>query len=132
MSHKLRQSLEPWIVARRKHRLSHAHVHMARELGMNPKTLGKIDNHKQEAWKLPLPDFIEELYFKRFGRERPEKVITIEERLRLEEERRAARQEAKRLRRVQRESEEPLTETSSTSTSSSGLDEARTEVGDST
>ncbi len=39
---------------------------MARELGMNPRRLGKIDNHKQERWKLPLPLFIEELYFKRF------------------------------------------------------------------
>src|SRR5215469_3035907 len=26
---------------------------MARELGMNPAKLGKIDNHKQETWKLP-------------------------------------------------------------------------------
>ena len=23
---------------------------MARELGMNPKKLGKLDNHKQELW----------------------------------------------------------------------------------
>ncbi len=44
---------------------------MARELGMNPAKLGKIDNHKQERWKLPLPQFIEELYFKRFGRTTP-------------------------------------------------------------
>ncbi|PYP93746.1 MAG: hypothetical protein DMG65_00175 [Candidatus Angelobacter sp. Gp1-AA117] len=33
--------------------------------------MGKIDNHKQESWKLPLPQFIEELYFKRFGRTAP-------------------------------------------------------------
>ncbi|MFO0754854.1 MAG: hypothetical protein U0359_00060 [Byssovorax sp.] len=44
---------------------------------MNPKTLGKIDNHKQQPWKLPLPAFIEELYQKRFGRRRPEIVKTI-------------------------------------------------------
>ena len=55
---------------------------MAREIGLNPKKLGKIDNHDQEPWKLPLPEFIEQLYVKRFGRERPEVVMSIEERVR--------------------------------------------------
>jgi hypothetical protein len=32
---------------RRKFRLSHAQVQMARELGMNPKKLGKPDNHAE-------------------------------------------------------------------------------------
>ena len=71
---------------------------MARELGMNPAKLGKIDNHKQEPWKLPLPQFIEELYFKRFGKAFPEAVLSIEERCRREgakkEETRIARQRA--------------------------------------
>jgi len=52
---------------------------MARELGMNPKKLGKLDNHHQEPWKLPLPEFIAHLYAKRFGRQRPDVVRTIEE-----------------------------------------------------
>jgi hypothetical protein len=56
----------------------HAQIHMARELGMNPAKLGKIDNHKQQPWKLPLPQFIEELYFKRFGKTCPEAVLSIE------------------------------------------------------
>jgi hypothetical protein len=68
-----------WIEARKKYHLSHAHVQMARELGLNPKKLGKIDNSRQEPWKAPLPDFIEELYFKRFGKTRPDEVISIEE-----------------------------------------------------
>lgn len=42
-----------------------------RELGLNPDKLGKIDNHKQEPWKTPLPQFIEEIYFKRFKRMLP-------------------------------------------------------------
>ena len=71
---------------------------MARELGMNPKKLGKLDNHDQEPWKLPLPAFIEHLYFQRFGRERPDIVRSIEERVRLDEQKKAARREAKRLR----------------------------------
>jgi hypothetical protein len=71
--------LQPWIDARRRFHLSHEHVQMARELGMNPKKLGKLDNHHQEPWKLPLPQFIRKLYFKRFGKERPNAVRSIEE-----------------------------------------------------
>jgi hypothetical protein len=59
--------------------LSHAHVQMARELGMNPKKLGKLNNHDQEPWKLPLREFIGKLYFKRFGKEWPDAVSSIEE-----------------------------------------------------
>ena len=58
------ERLQVWIDARERHHLSHAHVQMARELGMNPKKLGKLDNHQQDPWKLPLPAFIEQLYFK--------------------------------------------------------------------
>jgi hypothetical protein len=50
---------------------------MARELGMNPKKLGKLDNHKHELWKLPLPQYIEKLYFKSFKRPRPEKIVRL-------------------------------------------------------
>lgn len=46
---------------------------------MNPKRFGKLDNHKQEPWKAPLPIFIENLYFKRFGKEKPESVRSIEQ-----------------------------------------------------
>jgi hypothetical protein len=68
-----------WIDVRKRHNLSHAHIQMARELGMNPKRIGKLDNHKQKPWKAPLPIFIEGLYFKRFGKEKPEKVRSIEQ-----------------------------------------------------
>ena len=72
MSRKRRtENLQAWEEARKRHRLSHAHVQMARALGMNPKKLGKLDNHRQEPWKLPLPRFIEELYRERFGKRRP-------------------------------------------------------------
>ena len=72
-------SLQPWIDARRRFHLSHEQVQMARELGMNPKKLGKLDNHDQEPWNLPLPQFIQKLYSKRFGKERPNAVTSIEE-----------------------------------------------------
>jgi hypothetical protein len=54
---------------------------MALELGLNPNKLGKISNNRQEPWKQPLPQFIEHLYLKRFGRARPERVVRIEERV---------------------------------------------------
>ena len=72
-------SLRPWIEARQRFRLSHAHVQMARELGLNPKKFGKLANHHQEPWKRPLPDFIAALYVKRFGKPIPVVVKTIEE-----------------------------------------------------
>lgn len=56
--------LEAWIAARKRHVLSPAHVQMARELGLNTSKLGKIDNHHQEPWKAPLPEFVESLYEK--------------------------------------------------------------------
>ncbi len=59
---------QAWADAQRRHRLSAAHVRMACELGLNPKKLGKIDNHGLEPWKTPLPQFIEDLHARRFGR----------------------------------------------------------------
>ncbi len=44
------QKMQAWIDARKRHHLSPAQVQMAHELGMNPKKLGKLDNHDQEAW----------------------------------------------------------------------------------
>jgi len=89
------QKMQEWIDARKRHRLSHAQVQMARALGMNPKKLGKKDNHHQEPWKMPLREYIEHLYFKRFGKERPNAAISIEEKVRLEEAKKARRREAK-------------------------------------
>jgi hypothetical protein len=87
--------LQPWIDARRQFHLSHEHVQMARELGMNPKN-GKLDNHDQEPWKLPLPDFIRKLYSKRFGKGMPDVVRSIEETA-------AAKQAKKKAKKVARD-----------------------------
>lgn len=76
---KLDPKLQEWVDARKRHHLSHAHVQMARELGLSPRSLGSLDNHRQEGWKVPLPKFIEQLYEKRFGRTHPEEVHSIEE-----------------------------------------------------
>src|SRR5438128_9926288 len=71
--------LQVWIEARQKYHLSHAQIQMARELGLNPKKFGGLANHRQEPWKLPLPEFIAECYLKRFHRERPAKVVPLAE-----------------------------------------------------
>ncbi len=72
------QKLRPWIEARKKYRLSHAQVQMARELGLNPKKFGNLANHKQEPWKMPLPEYIEYLFEKHFKKSHPNDVRSIE------------------------------------------------------
>ena len=71
---KIPEKYQRWIDARKRFHLSHAHIQMARELGMNPKKFGSLANTKQEPWKLLLPDFIEELYFKQFKKNQPDNV----------------------------------------------------------
>lgn len=41
--------LEKWLVAQKRHRLSDKQVQMARELGLNPDKLGKIDNGMESS-----------------------------------------------------------------------------------
>ena len=55
------------------------HIQMAKELGMNPKKFGELANYRQERWKVPLPQFIERIYFKHFKKERPDVVTSIEQ-----------------------------------------------------
>lgn len=69
----------PWIDARKKFRLSNAHIQMARELGLSPKRFGSYADRKDQPWKLPLAEFIEALYEKQFGKRCPDEVKSIEE-----------------------------------------------------
>ena len=94
--------LKKWLVAQKRHRLSDKQVQMARELGMNPDKLGKIDNYKQEAWKAPLPQFIEEIYFRRFKREEPETVKPLKQVMAEMEARKKQQKAKKEERRRQR------------------------------
>jgi hypothetical protein len=74
--------LQKWIDARNRFHLSHAQIQMARELGMNPRKFGRLANCRQEPWKAPLPVFIERIYQKRFGKARPDRLVSIEDRVR--------------------------------------------------
>ena len=93
--------LEKWMAAQKRHHLSDRHVQMARELGLNPDKLGKIDNHRQEPWKAPLPQFIEDIYYKRFKREQPETVSSLKQILKEMELKKKLQKEKKEERRKQ-------------------------------
>lgn len=67
--------MKEWMTVKSKYRLTDVQIQMARKLGMNPKKFGSLANHKQEGWKAPLADFIEELYFKRFRKEKPDTIV---------------------------------------------------------
>jgi len=91
--------LEKWLIAQKRHRLSDKQVQQARELGLNPDKLGKIDNHKQETWKSPLPQFIEEIYFKRFKKTEPATVKSIKELIAGEKKKKEQKKKAKEQKR---------------------------------
>lgn len=67
-----------WIEAKKKYHLTDAQIQMARELGLNPKKFGGLANNRQEPWKKPLSEFIEELYFKRLGKTQPDTIKKLD------------------------------------------------------
>jgi len=93
------EKYQVWIDVHKKYRLTHAHIQMARELGMNPKKFGKIANHKQDPWKAPLPVFIEDLYVKRFGKTRPDEIKSIEQLVNVQDQKKAERRDRKQLKK---------------------------------
>ena len=98
------QELRFWIEARRRFHLTDAQIQMARELGLNPGKFGGMANHKQEPWKMPLPDFIESLFVKRFKKEQPDSVKSIEE---IAADRNRKKQERRERRRQEAASGQP-------------------------
>jgi hypothetical protein len=96
----LNPKLQAWVDARKRYHLSHAQVQMGRELGLNPKRLGKMDNHDQEPWKMPLRQYIEHLYFKHFRKERPDVVLPIEKLVQAQKEKKAKKRQEKLQRRL--------------------------------
>jgi hypothetical protein len=90
--------LQPWFEARRRFRLSYAHIHMAGELGLNTRQLVSLANARQEPWKRPLPECMAGCYRKRFGRSAPEQVRSWAEVVQADERRR----QEKRARRAEK------------------------------
>ena len=57
--------LELWQEAKKKCRLNENDIAMAKELGLNPKSLIKNIPSKNEQWKAPVKDWIHDMYEKR-------------------------------------------------------------------
>ena len=68
---------------------------MARELGLNPKKFGKLANTSDSPWKVPLPEFIAECYYKAHKRHTPERVRSLEQVISDNEAKKALRRERK-------------------------------------
>jgi hypothetical protein len=71
------KNVEVWKEAKKRYHLTDMHIQMARDLGLNPKKFGSLANNKQQNWKAPLPEFIEDIYFKHFKREEPDIIKPI-------------------------------------------------------
>jgi hypothetical protein len=56
---------QAWAEAARRCRLSPAEVRMAKELGFEPRSLLKNIPSKTEAWKVPVAEWVRDLYEKR-------------------------------------------------------------------
>ena len=54
--------LELWQEAKKKCRLNDNDIRMAKELGLNPKSLIKNIPNKSEKWKAPVKDWIHDMY----------------------------------------------------------------------
>ena len=95
-----------WIEARKRFHLSDAHIQMARELWLNLKKFGGLANSKEEPWKAPLPEVIEELYFKHFKKIRPDSVRSIEPVVRDSDRKKTERRARKQALRLSEQSSE--------------------------
>jgi hypothetical protein len=56
---------ELWIEAKKKCRLNIETIQMAKELGLNPKSLLKNIPNKSQKWKAPVKVWIQEMYNKK-------------------------------------------------------------------
>ncbi|MEA3424576.1 MAG: hypothetical protein U9Q80_12370 [Bacillota bacterium] len=56
-----------WAEAKKRCRLNAATIQMAKEMGLNPKSLIKNIPNKNQQWKAPVHVWIQEMYEDRFG-----------------------------------------------------------------
>lgn len=57
-----------WVEAKKKCKLNAEEIQMAKEMGLNPKSLIKNIPNKNEQWKAPVKIWIREMYEERFGK----------------------------------------------------------------
>lgn len=56
---------EEWAEAKKKCRLNEEDIRIAKEMGLNPRSLIKNIPNKSEPWKAPLKDWLQDMYEKR-------------------------------------------------------------------
>ena len=61
---------ELWLEAKRRCKFNDEEIQMAKEMGLNPKSLIKSIPNKNEQWKLPVKIWIRDMYEDRFGKTR--------------------------------------------------------------
>ena len=61
-------SKELWIEAKKRCKLNEEEIQMAKEMGLNPKSLIKNIPNKNEQWKAPVRIWIRDMYEEQFGR----------------------------------------------------------------
>ncbi len=64
-----------WIEAKKRCRLNSATIQMAKEMGLNPKSLIKNIPNKKQQWKAPVQVWIQDMYEDRFGEVRLKETI---------------------------------------------------------
>lgn len=64
-----------WEEAKKKCRLNVATVQMAKEMGLNPKSLIKNIPNSKEQWKAPVHVWIQDMYEERFGEKKFKETI---------------------------------------------------------
>jgi len=64
-----------WIEAKKRCRLNAATIQMAKEMGLNPKSLIKNIPNKKQQWKAPVQAWIQDMYEDKFGEERLKEII---------------------------------------------------------
>ncbi len=92
--------LQIWIEARKKYRLMYTQIQMTRELGLNPRKFNGYADHRQQPWKRPMGEYIKHIYFKRFKKDKPERVLSIEAQAGEIRRKQAEKKERKRLKRA--------------------------------
>ncbi len=65
-----------WAEAQRRCRLSDEAVRMAKELGLNPRSLIKNVPSPRQRWKVPVEDWVRGMYQRRYGRSLPGKATS--------------------------------------------------------
>jgi len=67
-----------WIEAKRRCRLNDNDIQIAKELGLNPRSLIKNIPSKTEQWKLPVKDWIHQMYQKRHEKSERKKACKVQ------------------------------------------------------